>query len=859
MSSSATRKTATPTKRRTATQGTSTSSTSHPSEGDFSTGSLALPKGNSVVSNEQIHRHFRETYERKMQELNLQLNLTSNSLHNALQEGGIESTFMALAQAVGQELNESTIDEVLAKGVDADKNPLFGLLREFYESSMNAPVAPVANPPQRSKQSLPPESPYVLKTAHGIPVVVPHTNGHQHGVSHAYGQDRSINVGWMAGSSDGDNDQGMAIYCQRLGCMSYNFVSYPVAGVQRSRWKPTKGETPPMLNIPDLQLQNHLWSTYIVGQASPWIDCDAKEEWLAALSEDFLEQEISYAAYLGLRSISIELKNRDSPRLARIVSRWLWTRNSDLAFWIFVPTDGIGLPSGQDRRDTWGIWADFRTACGNYSIDRLQCGLRVTPDLAPEFENCSHSLRWKGEPVAAFWYDTEVFLTEPTTSQACLSITHSRLLSELWFSSKQKVIVSSKFSVTDERRPQYSKILRVVIASKMRVLEMHAQLTSAYVGVSDYVDTLQPPLQPLHENLSSGIYDTLEQDPVKYVKYQEALELAIEDLYDRFDDVVIYILGAGRGPLVNTALNSAAKFADQDGTSKIQIVAVEKNPNACQTLYFCNMRKWGQYVQLISGDMRDLEKFIEGGDLMKPDIIVSELLGSFGDNELAPECIDGLTPILQPHTICIPQRYRNFAVPIQSLRLHQSVVAMEPMGYHKTQNFRGRGEPTLQSDGSFRVEGFDYASACFDQIYVACLRSYTPLGALKEIFAFEHPNFERTSNDREMTVSYTMDRDCEIMGFAGFFEVVLFKDVTLSITPTEQTEGLISWFPALIPLRRLHRLNDGDKIDFHMSRKSDECGVWYEWHISKFDDAAQKVVHSEVQNKNGASYYMRLK
>uniref|UniRef100_A0A1I8AVN4 Protein arginine N-methyltransferase n=1 Tax=Steinernema glaseri TaxID=37863 RepID=A0A1I8AVN4_9BILA len=620
-----------------------------------------------------------------------------------------------------------------------------------------------------------------------------------------------------------------------------------------------RGETPPLPGMPDLQLQNHLWSTYILGHASPWIDCDSKEEWLAALSEVCLEQEISYAAYLGVRSFSIELKNRDSPRLAKIISKWLWTKNTELGFWIFVPTDGIGEPTSKDSRDTWGIWADFRTLCGNFSIDRLQCGIRVTPNLAPEFENCSHSLRWKGEPVAAFWYDTEVFMTEPTTSQACLSIIHSRLLSELWFSSKQKVIVSSKFPVADERRPQYSKILRVVIASKMRVLEMHAQLTSTYVGVSDYVDSLQPPLQPLSHDLSSGIYDTLEQDPVKYVKYQEALELAIEELYERCEDIVIYILGAGRGPLVNTALASAAKFSEPDGTSKIQIVAVEKNPNACQTLYFCNMKKWGQYVNLIGEDMRDLEKFVKSGELFKPDIIVSELLGSFGDNELAPECIDGLTPILQPHTICIPQRYRNFAVPIQSLRLHQGVIATEPRGYHKVQNFRGRGKPTHQSDGTFKVEGFDFATACFDQVYVACMRSYTPLAALKKIFAFEHPNIQGKSNDREVTVSYTMDRDCEVMGFAGFFDVVLYKNVFLSITPTEQTEGLISWFPALIPLRKLQRLRDGDKIDFHISRKSDDEGVWYEWHISTFDAKTNKMVDSEVQNKDGASYYMRLK
>lgn len=37
----------------------------------------------------------------------------------------------------------------------------------------------------------------------------------------------------------------------------------------------------------------------------------------------------------------------------------------------------------------------------------------------------------------------------------------------------------------------------------------------------------------------------------------------------------------------------------------------------------------------------------------KADILVSELLGSFGDNELSPECLDGAQKFLkgQPHNL----------------------------------------------------------------------------------------------------------------------------------------------------------------------------------------------------------------
>ena len=40
-------------------------------------------------------------------------------------------------------------------------------------------------------------------------------------------------------------------------------------------------------------------------------------------------------------------------------------------------------------------------------------------------------------------------------------------------------------------------------------------------------------------------------------------------------------------------------------------------------------------MNIIYGDMRTIEL------PEKVDILVSELLGSFGDNELSPECLDG--------------------------------------------------------------------------------------------------------------------------------------------------------------------------------------------------------------------------
>lgn len=54
--------------------------------------------------------------------------------------------------------------------------------------------------------------------------------------------------------------------------------------------------------------------------------------------------------------------------------------------------------------------------------------------------------------------------------------------------------------------------------------------------------------------------------------------------------------------------------------------------------------EWGDQVTVVSCDMR------EWAAPEKADIIVSELLGSFGDNELSPECLDGAQHFLKGTT-----------------------------------------------------------------------------------------------------------------------------------------------------------------------------------------------------------------
>ena len=62
------------------------------------------------------------------------------------------------------------------------------------------------------------------------------------------------------------------------------------------------------------------------------------------------------------------------------------------------------------------------------------------------------------------------------------------------------------------------------------------------------------------------------------------------------------------------------------------------------------------------GEVEEEEE--RGGDL-RADIVVSELLGSFGDNELSPECLYDAEDLFKPDAVSIPSSYTSWIGPLQ--------------------------------------------------------------------------------------------------------------------------------------------------------------------------------------------------
>lgn len=228
-------------------------------------------------------------------------------------------------------------------------------------------------------------------------------------------------------------------------------------------------------------------------------------------------------------------------------------------------------------------------------------------------------------------------------------------------------------------------------------------------------------------------------------------------------------------------------------------------------------KDWFGVVEVISIDMRDFNP------TEKADILVSELLGSFGDNELSPECLDGAQKYLKEGTgVSIPFNYTSFLSPISTTK--------------------------LWSD----INGTGSSANDFETGYVCKFHDFFEVGESKSCFYFEHPNFESTiDNTRYITLEWVAPCSTLLHGFGGYFESVLYKDVMISINPATFSTGMFSWFPIYFPLKEPMYVKKSSLIRLHFWRCVNSKKVWYEWCVSS---PSPSVIH----NSNGKSYWIGL-
>ena len=117
---------------------------------------------------------------------------------------------------------------------------------------------------------------------------------------------------------------------------------------------------------------------------------------------------------------------------------------------------------------------------------------------------------------------------------------------------------------------------------------------------------------------------------------------------------------------------------------------------------------------------------------------------------------------------------------------------------------------------------------------------------------FRHPNYDDPiDNQRYVELSFESKAASLIHGIAGFFDMVLYKDVTLSIHPKTHSPGMFSWFPAFFPIKHPIYCPEGGKINLHFWRKVSKTKVWYEWCFTRPDRTA-------IHNSGGRAYFIGL-
>lgn len=422
-------------------------------------------------------------------------------------------------------------------------------------------------------------------------------------------------------------------------------------------------------------------------------------------------------------------------------------------------------------------------------------------------------------------------------------------------------------------------------------------IRNAFIG---YEDVLQLPLQPLGHQLSSGVYEVFERDASKYSQYREALyaytldwvsaanpgtsrhgrrcSAFVRDLpppygsgkCDGGDDsnntMYVALLGCGRGPLIDEILSAASSLG-----VRVRLFAIEKNAPAaaftalrwrCDPEWQHLAEAFGHRLTVTVADGRTV--YDRRAELDLPadfglcDVVVSELLGSFADNELSPECIEGFVAQLvkfqtdgaaaglavNPSLVCIPQSYTAWAAPVHSQRLEAAVAEAAVKGL------------------TVRPEHCDDRHrAVFHSVFVTNMSRALTLAPPQVCWSFSHSWDEsgrpaangvapppsafksaavkprrKTSDggdgasfERRARLTFAVPPQGRCSGFAGYFSAVLYtprnlgarvrspvavhdgpasRAITIATAPVfssramvdDRTAEMYSWFPCFFPL-----------------------------------------------------------
>ncbi|KAF3217196.1 methyltransferase protein [Orbilia oligospora] len=550
---------------------------------------------------------------------------------------------------------------------------------------------------------------------------------------------------------------------------SYNMISVHISNINyRSKVEAiieearSQGSTRvyiPGLEVEDVNMHPDelVASGKVIGVTSQWIELDSLDPLVASASRQVLHHEIGYAGFCGLATLLI-----DGPKTAQQnMAGYCQSIVQGLAINAYL-TINIMLPA---------FGPSLAPKQGEVD-DPSQDSDRVPPDVLYD--------------ELTSW---DIWNTIRTSAR---------------YTSRLGLGLQIEYSLPRTHTLKRWKYLHYHIIN----LPPPPPLDSFGAGYQDY---LQSPLQPLADNLESMTYEVFEKDPVKYAQYEKAVFLALQDLNQQgIEDICVAVVGAGRGPLVTRCLRAAT-----NASIDITMFAIEKNPNAYTHLMKMNRDVWGGAVTLVKTDMRKWEPpntYVH--------ILVSELLGSFADNELSPECLDGVQRVLHPTVgINIPQSYTAHYTPIMAPKIHGDLLSR------------------ATSSNSVDIYEVPYVVMLTAIDFLSQNNNGEP--NIHQAWEFKHPVPENElehdcgfndHNQREAIAAFPIPRRGVIHGIAGYFECILYENangtaiVELSTRPDTidaKSKDMISWFAIYFPLRTPMPVPDDSEAQVSFWRHTD--------------------------------------
>ncbi|MBI2373994.1 MAG: hypothetical protein HYV07_08350 [Deltaproteobacteria bacterium] len=492
----------------------------------------------------------------------------------------------------------------------------------------------------------------------------------------------------------------------------------------------------------DRDLPAATWRAFIVGQS---------------VSSQPLGPQLAWSRHLGLPVVISFHPSEGVAEYGRTLAAHLLEPSSSSPVWFQATLD----------LDSWRTWDQVRTICDH--DPRLSVCLELGVNV-PDEELLG---TWLAEPIECIAVRGDQLLDSDPRLLRMIGRFFAKLTrSAMVLGDDAEQLVAAR------------KALDELFASSWGALTVDGQTSARYAG------QLITAAQPLRDHLDSQTYEHFELGTEKYTTYLFAIRAALAHL--ALDEANVVVAGAGRGPLVEATLT-----ASNDLGRRVRITAVEKNPNAAVTLRQRLRAEWGPRVSFFEGDMRS---FLPDRPI---DLLVSELLGGFGDNELSPECLEPVERHLATHAVVLPTSYRSYLAPLFAPTLYAAALR----------------------------EG----TRC-ERPVVSTLGRSMLLAEPVPCFEFRHPRPDRATarleSDRHAKLELASRSSSTLHGFAGYFESDLYSGHPISILPGHEVAGS-SWAPLYFPLERPIRLRRGEPIELHFFRRSTRTHVWYEWLVTR--------------------------